>query len=241
MMELYKKTAAFLLLLITFSLSAQQYADARYGVVLKQLQLNSSEVHNELYTEKKMPNIQDSYIIVVPVLLGKLEADGFSVKNTILITDVQGKINSKYIDDTEFGSDAIMLDSFTIDTGLYKLNSNIRAFGITANYHGSSRPNPYSSSDISLYYPEGKTLQKVLDGYNLKTYSGEWDMNCSGEFDKDNSVIIVDQVKTNGFNNLKIKTESNHIISKEVSGECTEDKTSKISNKTLKFNKSVYK
>lgn len=239
-MELYKKTAAFLLLLMTFSLSAQQYDDARYGVVLKQLQLNSSEVHNELYIEKKMPNIDDSYIIIVPVLLGKLEADGFSVKNTILITDVQGKIKSKYIDDTEFGSDAIMLDSFTIDTGLYKLNSTIRAFGVTANYHGSSRPNPYSSSDISLYYPEGKTLKKVLDGYNLKTYSGEWDMNCSGEFNEDNSVIIVDQVKTNGFNNLKIKTESNHIISKEVNGECTEDKTSKISYKTLKFNKSVY-
>lgn len=239
-MELYKKTAAFLLLLMTFFLSAQQYDDARYGVVLKQLQLNSSEVQNELYTEKKMPNIEDSYIIIVPVLLGKLEADGFSVKNTILITDVQGKIKSKYIDDTEFGSDAIMLDSFTIDTGLYKLNSNIRAFGITANYHGSSRPNPYSSSDISLYYPEGKTLKKVLDGYNLKTYSGEWDMNCSGEFDEYNSVIIVDQVKKSGFNNLKIKTESNHIISKEVNGECTEDKTSKISYKTLKFNKSVY-
>ncbi len=239
-MELYKKTAAFLLLLMTFFLSAQQYDDARYGVVLKQLQLNSSEVQNELYTEKKMPNIEDSYIVVVPVLLGKLEADGFSVKNTILITDVQGKIKSKYIDDTEFGSDAIMLDSFTIDTGLYKLNSTIRAFGVTANYHGSSRPNPYSSSDISLYYPEGKTLKKVLDGYNLKTYSGEWNMDCSGEFDEDNSVIIVDQVKTNGFNNLKIKTESNHIISKEINGECTEDKTSKISNKTLKFNKSVY-
>lgn len=239
-MELYKKTAAFLLLLMTFSLSAQQYDDARYGVVLKQLQLNSSEVHNELYTEKKMPNIEDSYIIVVPVLLGKLEADGFSVKNTILITDVQGKIKSKYIDDTEFGSDAIMLDSFTIDTGLYKLNSNIRAFGIIANYHGSSRPNPYSSSDISLYYPEGKTFQKVLDGYNLKTYSGEWDMNCSGEFDDDNSVIIVDQVKTNGFNNLKIKTERIKKFTKEINGECSESKTSKISYKTLKFNKSVY-
>ena len=92
-----------------------------------------------------------------------------------------------------------------------------------------------------MYYPEDKTLKKVLDGYNLRRYGGEWDMKCSGEFDEDNSVIIVDQVKTNGFNNLKIKTESNHIISKKVNGECTEDITSKISYKTLKFNKSVYK
>lgn len=241
MMELYKKTGAFLLLLMTFSLSAQQYDDVRFANVLKQLKLNSSEVHNELYTEKKMPNIENSYIIVVPVLLGKLEDDGFTVKNTILITDDQGKIKNKYIEDTEIISDAVMLDGFSIDTGLYKLNSSIRAFGITANYHGSSNPNPYSSSDISLYYPENKTLKKVLESYNLRRYGGEWDMKCSGEFDEDNSVIIVDQVKTNGFNNLKIKTESNHIISKKVNGECTEEKTSKISYKTLKFYNSVYK
>lgn len=240
-MKLYKKISTFLLLLIVFSLSAQEYDEARYGAVLKQLKLNSSEVHNELYTEKKMPNLEDSYIIVVPVLQGKLEADGFSVKNTILITDTQGKIKSKYIDDIEFGSDAIRLDSFIIDTGLYKLNSNTRAFGITANYHGSSNPNPYSSSDISLYYPEGKTLKKILDGYNLRTYSGEWDMNCSGEFEEDSSVIIVDQAKTNGFNNLKIKTENKKTFSEEINGECNESKTSKISYKTLKFNKSVYK
>ncbi len=239
-MKLYTKITTFLLLFVMFSLSAQEYDDARYNVVLKQLKLNSSEVHNQLYTEKKMPNLEDSYIIVVPILLGKLEDDGFSVKNTILITDSEGKIKSKYIDDTEFGSDATMLDSFTIDTGLYKLNSNIRAFGITANYRGSSKPNPYSSSDISLYYPEGKTLKKILDSYNLRTYSGEWDMNCSGEFEEDNSIIIVDQAKTNGFADLKIKTERMKKFTKEIDGECSESKISKISYKTLKFNSFVY-
>ncbi|MBD3906550.1 hypothetical protein NAL32_18115 [Chryseobacterium sp. Ch-15] len=239
-MKLYKKVTTFLLLLMILSLSAQEYDDARYEVVLKQLKLNSSKIHNQLYTEKKMPYLEDSYIIVVPVLLGKLEADGFSVKNTILITDSQGRINNKYIDATEFGSDAIMLDSFTIDTGLYKLNSNIRSFGVTANYRGSSGPNPYSSSDISLYYPEGKTLKKVLDNYNLRTYSGEWDMNCSGKSEEDNSVIIVDLAKTNGFANLKIKTEKIKKFTKEINNECNESKTSKISYKTLKFNKSVY-
>lgn len=239
-MKLYTKITTLLLLLIAFSLSAQEYDDARYDIILKQLKLSSSEVHNQLYTEKKMPNLEDSYIIVVPILLGKLEDDGFSVKNTILITDSQGRIKNKYIDNTEFGSDAIMLDSFIIDTGLYKLNSAIRAFGITANYRGSSGPNPYSSSDISLYYPEGKTLKKILDNYNLRTYSGEWDMKCSGEFEEDNSVIIVDQLKTNGFANLKIKIENIKTIGKEINGECIENKTSKISYKTLKFNKSVY-
>jgi hypothetical protein len=240
-MKLYRKLTTLLLTIITLMLSAQEYDKGRYTKVLNQLKLSSTQIHNELYTEKKMPNAENSFIIVVPVLQGKLEVDGFSVKNTILITDNEGIIKNKYVDPTEFGSDAIMLQSFTIDTGLYNLNSNIRAFGIAADYYGSSRPNPYSSSDISLFYPEGKTLKKVLDSYNLKTYSGEWDTNCSGEFESDASLIIVDQAKTNGFANLKIKTESTKTISKEINGECKENKISKISYKTLKFNKSAYK
>ncbi|AYN01797.1 hypothetical protein [Chryseobacterium sp. 3008163] len=236
----YKLVFVFCLLFKTL-FSAQEYDDVRYAKVLNQLKLNSSQIHSELYTEKKMPNAEDSYIIVVPILQGKLEADGFSVKNTILITNTDGKITNKYVDPIEFGSDAIMLQSFTIDTGLYNLNSTTRAFGISANYRGSSGPNPYSSSDISMYYPEGKTLKKVLEGYNLRRYGGEWDMNCSGEFEEDHSVIILDQVKTNGFANLKIKTESIKTISKEINGECSENKTSKISYKTLKFSKGMYK
>ncbi|MCU7615780.1 hypothetical protein NZ698_01100 [Chryseobacterium sp. PBS4-4] len=240
-MKLHRKLTTLLLTIITLMLSAQEYDKGRYTKVLNQLKLSSTQIHNELYTEKKMPNAENSFIIVVPVLQGKLEVDGFSVKNTILITDNEGIIKNKYIDPTEFGSDAIMLQSFTIDTGLYNLNSNVRAFGIIAEYYGSSRPNPYSSSNLSLFYPDGKTLKKVLDGYNLKTFSGEWDTNCSGEFEGDTSVIIVDQAKTNGFANLKIKTESTKTISKELNGECSEDIKSKISYKTLKFNKSTYK
>lgn len=236
----YKLVFVFCLLFKTL-LSAQEYDDSRHENVLNQLKLNSPQVHNELYTEKKMPNVEDSYIIVVPILQGKLEDNGFSVKNTILITDAKGKIKNKYVDPVEFGSDAVMLQSFTIDTGLYQLNSVTRAFGISANYRGSSNPNPYSSSDISLYFMEGKTLKKVLDGYNLMTYSGEWDMNCSGESEEDNSVIILDQAKTSGFANLKIKTENIKTFNKEISGECIENKTSKISYKTLKFSKGTYK
>ena len=230
----------FLLLFQTLCF-AQEYDSNRKEVVLKQLNLSQSKIHNELYTERKMPNLEDSYIVVVPVLLGNLESDGFSVKNTILITDPKGKFKNKYLDDTEYTSDAISLDSFVIDTGLYTLNSNIRAFGVLANYHGSSNPNPYSSTDISLYYPEGKTLKKILNNYNLRIYSGEWDMNCAGEVDEDNSIIMIDQGKTNDLSHLKIKTKSTKTISKEINGECRDKKTSKIVYKTLKFNKSVYK
>lgn len=238
---LNKITTVFSLIFLVNLFTAQEIDQSRFTNVLKQLNLDISKIHKELCTEKKMPNAEDSYIIIIPVLIGKFEYDSFSVKNTILITNSQGIIKNKFIDPIELNSDAVMLQSFTIDTGLYNLNSNVRAFGLTAYYRNGSQPNPYSSSDISLYFPEGKTLKKILDTFNLNSLSGEWDTNCNGEFQENVSVIILDKNKTNGFTNLKIKTENVKTINKEINGDCKENKTSKTSYKTLKFNKSVYK
>jgi len=227
--------------LMVFTLSAQEYDETRYANVVKQLNLDPSKVYHELYTEKKMPNSEYSYIIVIPVVKQKVTDDYFLLNNYILITDENGLIKTRYLDTAEITSDAIMLQSFTIDTGLYNLTSNIRAFGVVANYTGSSRPNPYSSSKISIYYPYGKILKKVLSDYDLYSSGGEWDMSCTGQFYENRSVIILDQAKNNGFANLKIKTISTETISKEIDGECSENKTSKTSYKILRFNKSVYK
>lgn len=219
----------------------QEYNATRFNHVLKQLKLNPSKVKSEFYTEKKMPNAEDSFIAVVPFLKEKIEEDYLLYQNYIVITDAKGEIKSKYLDPAEITSDAIMLEGFTIDTGLYHLNSEVRAFGVIANYRNGSGPNPHSSADISLYYSQGKTLKKVLSQYNVYTSGAEWDMKCNGEFSEDRSVIILDEAKSNGFANLKIKTETTEKIGREVNGDCTEKKTMKTSLRTLKFDKSAYK
>lgn len=234
------KILAILFSIFSYNVFAQEYDEGRYDQVLKQLKLNSSKVESQFYTEKKMPNADDSYIIVVPVLKEKEGNDYYLIQNYILITDEKGKIKNQFFDPEEITSDAIMLQGFTIDTGLYNLNSTTRAFGVSASYRGSSNPNPYGASDMSMYYPTGKTLKKVLNQYPLVKSGGEWDMACTGEFYDDVSVIILDKTKTNGFANLKIKTEHTTTIGKEINGECEDKKTSKISYKTLKFNKSLY-
>lgn len=135
----------------------------------------------------------------------------------------------------------MMLQSFTVDTGIYTLNEKTRAFAISANYRNGSQPNPSSNSDVSLYIKEGKTLKNILGQYQIYRSGGEWDTKCAGEFTAENSVIIVEKAKTNNFANLKFKTENTETIAKEINGECAEDKTKNITYKTLKFNKSVYK
>lgn len=134
-----------------------------------------------------------------------------------------------------------MLQSFTIDTGVYNLNSNVRAFGIVASYKSQSQPNPYSADEISLYFTQGNTLKNILNQYQIYRSGGEWDMKCAGEFNYANSIIMIAKDKTNGFANLKVKTLKTWTVGKVVNDECTEKETTETSYETLKFNKSKYR
>jgi hypothetical protein len=239
------KKSIFLLTLMMslFSgiISAQDIDSVRLVHILKSLKLDKTKIKEELCIEKKMPNAEDSYIAVIPVVLSQEDEDYvFTVQNYILITDSNGTIKNKYLDPTELNSDAIYLRSFAIDTGLYNISANIRAFGVKADFVGSSKPNPYASGTISMYYPEGKTLKKVLDQFELDATSGEWDTRCNGEFKDDHSYIVMDSSKTNNFTDLKIKTISVTSINKEVKGECNTKETSKTTYKTLKFKNGYY-
>ncbi len=237
-----KSLLLFILLisLVTEKVFAQEINSARFENVVKTLKLNKEKIKTEFCMEKKMPNAEDSYIILLPILPQKEEVDYFTVQNYILITDKQGNIKNQYFDPTEIISDAIGLSGFTIDTGLYTINENIRAFGIKARFIGQSKPNPYSSEDISLYYPSGKTLKKVLSQFNLNSSRGEWDTRCAGEFEDEDSMIIMDKQKTNNFTNLTIKTKIIQRKNKEIKGDCKEFETSKTTYKTLKFSNGKY-
>jgi hypothetical protein len=237
-----KNILAFILFLSSLAgiVSGQEINAARLEKVLENLKLDKTKIKEEFCTEKKMPNAEDSYIIVIPVLQGKEEEDLFTVQNFILITDENGGIKNKYIDPEEITSDAIMLRGITIDTGLYSISNGIRAFGVKTNFEGSSRPNPYSSEEISMYYPEGKSLKKVLNKFSLYSSSGEWDTNCAGEFEDSHSVIIVDKAKTNSFTDLKIKTISTTTKNRVVNGDCKDSQTSKTGYQVLQFKNGKY-
>ncbi|MFP3835134.1 hypothetical protein [Chryseobacterium sp. SIMBA_028] len=222
-------------------LSGQDFDSIRLNNILQSLKLDKTKIKEELCTEKKMPNTEDSYIAVIPVVVEQENDDYvFTVRNYILITDADGKIKNKYLDPTDINSDALSLRSFTIDTGLYTIGTNIRAFGVKADFVGSSRPNPYEISTISMYYPESKTFKKVLDQFTLDLYSGEWDTRCNGEFEDNHAYIIMDPSKTNNFTDLKIKTISVTTANKEVKGDCESKEISKTSYKILKFKNGKY-
>ncbi|MGH1515940.1 hypothetical protein [Chryseobacterium sp. JK1] len=227
--------------LLSGFLSAQEMDRSRLNSILKSLELDAVRIKEELCVEKKIPNKENRYIVVIPVLVGKAEDEyNFTVQNYILITDEKGVIENKYLDPTELISDAVALRPFTIDTGLYTISTNIHAFGVKTTFVGSSRIFPYESERISMYYPEGKSLKKVLDQFEMGMNSGEWDGKCKGEFKDNHSYIIVNPPKMNTFSDLTIKTVSVTTVNKEVKEDCENKETSSTSFKTLQFRNGKY-
>lgn len=239
-----------IILLFTFSIISQLlYSKTQDSLllnkVLKQLKIQKKEVNLELASDKILPYSKDKTLIVIPkyTVNEKDEYNNyyFELDAYIIIADnLTGKILYKFYEPNAWTSDAVVLTSIEIDTGLYNLNKNTRAFGIRVNYTGSSRPNPFSHTDLSLYIVEKNTIKQVLKNFVISEFHGEWDTNCAGEFIDGNSVIDIDKLQSYNLNDIIIKTttvETKNIKTKE---DCIEKKKSIKDIKRLKYNGNVY-
>ncbi|UQB70521.1 hypothetical protein KI430_02010 [Epilithonimonas zeae] len=214
--------------------------------VLKQLNINKKDIHEELYGAKVLPNKTSQSVLVIPKYrVNETDEYGhefFELDAYIIVADnATGKIINKYVEESAWTSDAMVLTDIGIDTGLYQLNDKNRAFGIRVSYRGSSNPNPYSYTDLSLFLAQNNILKKVLNNYQISRSSGEWDTRCSGEFTDIDGVVDIDKNKTNSFNNLIIKSKIQHTKSFQNKEDCQEKVTTKNSTKFLKYNGKEYK
>lgn len=235
-----RKTLAFVFLILSFMMFGQEINSSRFETIVKALKINRSQIRTEFYAEKKMPNEKDSYIVVLPILDGQEDEGMYTVRNYILITDEKGNIKNKYYDPEEITSDAVGLSGITIDTGLYTVSKDIRAFGIRVSFRGQSKPNPYSTEELSLFYRENGSLKKILNRFEVYSYGGEWDTRCNGAFHEITSTIDLDKKTTANFTDLIIKTQNINRRTKLIKGDCKDFETSKTTYKTLKFSNGKY-
>ncbi|TCD12233.1 hypothetical protein EZ449_03475 [Pedobacter frigidisoli] len=214
--------------------------------VLAQLKLKKTDISQDLYVEKVLPNAKTNSVMVIPKYRKNetdqyggvyLELDAF----VVIANNITGKILHKYHETNAWTSDAIAILGIIIDTGIYTLNSETRAFGIRVSYANGSQPNPYRRTDLSLFIRKDKSLKKVLKEYPMATSGGEWDTKCAGEFEETNAVIDIDGTKTNGLNNLIFKETI--VTTKRVAkdDDCIEKKTTKYRSIKLKYNGVEYK
>jgi len=241
-----KRLAFFLLILIFCNAYSQVKSNIVLDNVLKLLNLNRKDIYEELYREKVLPYKTSNTLMVIPKYRVN-EPDGYGnlyleLDAYIIIADnLTGKILYQYIDENAWTSDAIVLSDITIDTGIYQLNPENRAFGIRVDYAGSSRPNPYNQTDLSLFISQNNTMKRILKNYPISKFRGEWDTNCAGEFEGISGVISIDKNKNNGLSNLIVKNKIEQTRNIPTKDDCVEKKTSKLSMVILKYNGKEYK
>ncbi|MDY3537601.1 hypothetical protein PG275_06225 [Riemerella anatipestifer] len=209
--------------------------------VLKELKLDESEIHMELVADKILPFSVDKTFFVIPKYRTKEKDEyGFYFYEfdvyVIIADNKNGKVLTKFYEPNAWTSDAINLNNISIDTGLYNLNKKTRAVGIRVNYTGSSRPNPYNQTDLSLFITENDKLKRVLKNFTISDFHGEWDTNCSGEFEEVNSNIDIGKTMNNGLYNLIIKSKIKKIRNIPTNNDCVEKIKTHQRVKNLKFN-----
>lgn len=213
--------------------------------VLAELSLKENEIHKELVVDKILPYSTDKTVFVIPKY-NTNEKDEFGHyfyefdAYILLVENKSGKILNKFYESNAWTSDAINLLSIEIDTSLYLLNEQTRAFGIRINYTGSSRPNPYSRTDLSLFITKNNELKRILKDFSMNNFIGEWDTICSGEFEDLTSFINIDKTKNNGFYNIIVKQKIKKTQNIPTKGDCIEKVKSIQKSKTLKYNGEIY-
>lgn len=202
------------LFLFTSSFFGQELSDKEIiNKAIGFLKVNEKDLLTDKICLKVIPNQKEKVIILVPVKTNiDPECDYcFDIDNNILVWNKNTKsIETKYTKKSEWTSDAMYLDELTIDTGLYYLNKNTRAFGIRYHYSGSSRVNPFGSNSINLYYFKNNQIVEVLHDFELERSNGDnggIDGCKSAWFETSKSVFIISDKMTTKFNDITVKTK----------------------------------
>lgn len=238
-----KLTLLFLLFALTQIYFGQENNSILLTKALQQLHLKESQVNLNLYSEKVIPNNKSQSILLIPKYTNQKEDDYTLMDAYVLIVDNKsGKILYKNVESGAWVSDAMILESLVIDTGLYILGDQKRAFGVRVSTHNMSGPNPFSMEELSLYLVDKNKLNKIANNLIVYRSATEWDMKCTAESTSEKMFINVDnKTASNGLFNIKIKTDIEKEISKPVKDDCKSKIIKSQKNSVLKFDGNQYK
>jgi hypothetical protein len=154
----------------------------------------------------------------------------------------RAKIVSRLFEEAALDEDAVRIREIRVDTARYVLAPDARAFGLRIVYQGSSRANPYASETLTLYVPQGPRLAKVLDRLEMSLERGEWDTNCSGDFESVHGTLSVMHTASNGFADLMLRQTRSRNRSALQADECvSQESPATIKSSLLRYDGTLYR
>lgn len=200
------------LFLFTSSFFGQELPDKEIiNKVIEFLKVNENDLLRDKICLKAIPNQKDKVIILLPVKTNiDPECDYcFDIDNNILVWNKNtNSIETNYTKKAEWTSDAMRFSELKIDTGLYYLNKNTRAFGIRYSYSASSSVDLYTTEAINLYYFKNNKIIEVLHDFELEKFRGDNGGDCDkAKLEKSKSFFIISDKFTDKFNDITVKTK----------------------------------
>jgi hypothetical protein len=189
------------------------------------------------------------FIVVLPMPRTGSQPDATQFDLDVLVVQQadngnteRARIVSRLLEEDALAEDAVHIAEIRVDTARYTLGPDARAFGLRILRQGSSRANPYASETLSLYLPQGAKLAKVLDGLETTLERGEWDTNCTGDFETVRGTLSVMHSATNGSADLMLRearSESQSLLQGE---ECVSQQLpTKFNSTLLRYDGTVYR
>ncbi|MCX5466568.1 hypothetical protein [Acinetobacter nematophilus] len=117
-------------------------------------------------------------------------------------------------------SDAISLDSITLDTANYKVTELNRALGLRLNYSGHSQPNPFSMQLLNLY--DLKSKKQILDSLVVTRDRAETDMHCNADAEERASTLVMQRSQTKKYTDILVNSKIKRYQTQVISEECQE-------------------
>jgi len=155
----------------------------------------------------------------------------------------RARIVSRLFEESALTEDAVRIGEIKVDTARYTLAADARAFGVRILRQGSSRANPYSEETLTLYVPQAQKLAKVLDTLPVTLERGEWDTNCTGNFETVRGTLSVARGSTHsGYADLILRESRSRSRSTPQGEECaTHEQAPTFKSTVLRYDGAVYR
>lgn len=132
--------------------------------------IQNSDIFSRLATSQE---VDKGILVVIPAIAEKGEGYMILDSHLILIDDKSGEVKAQFRGEKDLNIDAISIDKIEIKPKPYQLNETTLAYGLKIFLSNQSRPNPYSSTQLSLYALEGDKLNRVLKDYPIVFLGGK--------------------------------------------------------------------
>lgn len=163
---------------------------------------------------------QPGLVLVAVPLIADVGVDSTSGDLDVLVVDeATGATRHRLRIPHAMDDDAVRISAIAFDTAPYRLAPDRLAFGVRREWAGSSRPNPFMETTLSLYEPRGRALAQVLEEVVVQRSQGEWDLSCAGETILTERILRM--IPGRQGQDISILERITHSTSKEAkSGEC---------------------